>query len=280
MILNLTLLMIPLMSSALVNAEATEPDGAPLVAKPDGSGGDVAGLYTQTGSDPSFQSLLDGGTIPVGQNSNNGVQGSKITVNKALLKQLVESNHPIPQNIGIHTLCNSVNQRKDFPKWTRWYQEDGDTQVFRLFKGEHNVRNSRPDAGRVEAFSMLSWERGYWHEWEGTYTIVKPHPCAIFQVMNSKNAWAVHIDMNDEGDVILNHRRGQKHKIIAEKMTGKSFHLKVRDNGHNYEVYLNGNKVGEGYYERPEGKTNFRWGMYDKTLKHDAMIFVTGARFK
>jgi hypothetical protein len=197
-----------------------------------------------------------------------------------LLKQVVEGNHPIPPDIAIHTLCNSVIPRKDFPKWTRWYQEDDNTQVFRLFKGEHNVRNSRPDAGRVEAFSKLNWERGDWHEWEGTYTIVKPHSCAMFQVMNSKNEWAVHINMNDQGDIILDHRRRQEDKIIAEKMTGKSFHLKVRDNGHNYEVYFNGQKVGEGYYERPEGKTGFRWGMYDKTLKQDAMIFVTGARFR
>jgi hypothetical protein len=63
-------------------------------------------------------------------------------------------------------------------------------------------------------------------------------------------------------------------------MTGKSFDLKVRDNGHDYEVFLNGKKVGAGYYDRPEGHTGFRWGMYDKTLQHDAMIFVTGAKFQ
>jgi hypothetical protein len=65
-------------------------------------------------------------------------------------------------------------------------------------------------------------------------------------------------------------------------MTGKSFDLKVRDNGHDYEVYLNGEKVGAGYYDRPEGQTTFRWGMYlgDKPVRHDAMIFVTGAAFK
>jgi hypothetical protein len=68
--------------------------------------------------------------------------------------------------------------------------------------------------------------------------------------------------------------------VIARSMTGKSFDLKVRDNGHDYEVYLNGKQVGTGHYSRPEGHTGFRWGMYDKTLRHDAMIFVTGAMFK
>jgi hypothetical protein len=64
-------------------------------------------------------------------------------------------------------------------------------------------------------------------------------------------------------------------------MIGKSFHLKVRDNGHEYEVYLNGEKVGEGHCDRPTGETSFRWGMYrGSTATQDALIFVTGARFQ
>ncbi len=88
------------------------------------------------------------------------------------------------------------------------------------------------------------------------------------------------INLSDDGAIKLNHRRHQEDKIIATNMTGKSFDLKVRDNGHEYEVYFNGKKVGAGHYDRPEGYTCFRWGMYDKTLKHDALIFVTGAKFK
>jgi hypothetical protein len=91
------------------------------------------------------------------------------------------------------------------------------------------------------------------------------------------------INLSDDGDIKLNHRRHQEDQIIARNMTGKSFHLRVRDNGHDYEVYLDGEKVGTGHYDRPEGHTVFRWGMYvgGKTLvRHDAMIFVTGAKFK
>lgn len=91
------------------------------------------------------------------------------------------------------------------------------------------------------------------------------------------------INLSDTGNIKLNHRRHQEDTIIATNMTGKSFTLKVKDNGHEYEVFFNGEKVGAGYYDRPEGHTAFRWGMYvgGKTLvKHDAMIFVTGAKFK
>jgi hypothetical protein len=86
--------------------------------------------------------------------------------------------------------------------------------------------------------------------------------------------------MNDQGDVILNHRRAPD-KVIARNMTGKPFHIRVRDNGHDYEVYFNGGKVGEGAFARPEGTSNFRWGMYlgKNPVRHDAMIFVSGAAF-
>jgi hypothetical protein len=241
----------------------------------------VSQLYTQEGSDPSFESLLAKKAFPTGVNSRTGVTGSKIKVNHALLAKSVDGDHPIPKDIAIHTLCNSVIPRKDFPKWTRWYQEDGNTQIFRLFKGEHNVRNDRKGAPRVEAFSKLKWKRGDWHEWEGTYTIVKPIGCAIFQAKNPKNDWSVMINMSDQGDVILNHRRHQKDKTIAKNMTGKSFHVKVRDNGHEYEVFYNGEKVGNGHYDRPAAETGFRWGMYrGSTTIQDGLLFVTGARFK
>lgn len=254
---------------------------AQIIAEPaDDPKIDTAKFFTQMGDDPSFKSLLADKKIPLGINSTDGVKGSTIDVNNEFVERGVNSTNPIPIDIKIHTLCNSLINRSDFDKWTRWYQEDGNTQIFRLFKDECNVRNSRPDAARIESFSALKWTRGEWHEWEGTYTIVKPHGCAIFQAKNNKNDWGVMINLSDNGDITLNHRRHQEDKVIARNMTGKSFDLKVRDNGREYEVYFNGKKEGEGYYDRPEGHTCFRWGMYDKTLNHDALIFVTGAKFK
>lgn len=241
-------------------------------------------LYTQDGTDPTFKTIMDEGRIPVGKNSRQGITGSTIDVNNEDLKDLPTADNPIPNNIRIHTLGNSFIPRSDFAKWSRWYQEDGNTQIFRLFKGEHNVRNSRANAARIESFSDLKFKHGDgWHEWEGTYTIVKPHGCAIFQSKNNRNQWAVMLNLSDDGDLTLNHRRHQEDVLIARNLTGKSFHLKVRDNGREYEVFINGKKVGQGHYDRPEGHTDFRWGMYvgGKTLvRHDAMIFVTGAKFK
>ena len=238
-------------------------------------------LYKTTGKDPSFKSLIKNKAFPVGKSSEGGVVGSKVDVNNAILDKVTGNKNSIPKDIMLHTPCHASIIRKRFSRWTRWYQEDGNTQIFRMFEGEHNVRNSRPDAGRIEAFnSKLQWKKGKWHEWEGYYTIIKPHDCMIFQARNNVNDWGIALNMNDNGDVIMNHRRHQKDKTIATRMTGKTFHIKIRDNGHDYEVFLNGKKVGKGHYDRPEGTTLFRWGMYGKTFKHDAMLLVTGATSK
>jgi hypothetical protein len=224
---------------------------------------------------------MESGKLPKGKNSSRGFTGSKINVNNQMVELTAESKRSIPKEIRIHTLGNSMISRGDFDKWSRWYQEDGSTQVFRLFKDEVNVRNTREMAARVEAFSALQWKKGAWHEWSGTYTIIKPHGCAIFQSKNNINDWSVQLNMDDNGNVRLNHRRGGDDVMIARNMTGKPFHIRVRDNGHDYEVYLEGKKVGEGKYARPEGTTAFRWGMYlgKNPVRHEAMIFVSGVKF-
>ena len=235
-------------------------------------------LYTQQGSDPSFEEVLQDGKLPRGTNSKTGVTGSDIDVKNELVELTPKAKRPIHKAIKIHTLGNSVIPRGDFQKWSRWYQEDGSTQVFRLFKGEVNVRNNRENAARIEAFSDMNWQHGAWHEWSGTYTIIKPHGAAIFQVKNNINDWAMQLNANSKGDVTLNHRQAED-KLIATGMLGKPFHIRVRDNGQDYEVYLDGRKVGQGSYARPKGTTAFRWGMYvgKATVVGDAMIFVSGA---
>jgi hypothetical protein len=235
--------------------------------------------FTQRGTDPTFAEMMKTGKLPRGKNSTAGFKGSVIRIHHDLLKASPDARRKIPDAIKIHTLGHSAIRRQDFPNWTRWYQEDRNTQVFRLFKDEENVRNSRALAARVEAFSALSWQRGEWHEWVGTYTIVKPHGAAIFQVMNSSNEWALHLSMNDRGDISYKHRRGGGSKVIARNMVAKPFHIRVRDNGHDFELFLNGKSQGKGSYGRPKGKTNFRWGMYlgANPVRHEAMILVTGA---
>ncbi|MCU0430029.1 MAG: Ig-like domain-containing protein [Cytophagaceae bacterium] len=236
-------------------------------------------LYTQSGTDLSWETIIRNGMIPRGTNSTAGIRGSTIDVNNAVVEQGPYGNWPFVKAINIHTVGNSVVPRNDFAKWSRWYQEDGNTQVFRLFKGEYNVRNDRENAARIESFSQHSWNYGDgWQEWVGTYTIVKPIGCAIFQAKNPVNDWSVMITLSENGTITYQPRHGTN-KTIATNMAGKSFNLRVRDNGLHYEVYMNGSLVGTGSFSRPTENTSFRWGMYvgNSIPSRDGMIFVTGA---
>ena len=242
---------------------------------------DVSTLYTQTGTDATWQQLLASNAIPIGTTSTAGVTGSVINVNNTLVEVGPNKSNPIISNLRLHTLGNSSVMRSSFSKWSRWYQEDGTTQVFRLFKDEVNVQNDRANAARSESFNPdIDWAAGDgWFQWRGTYTIIKPLGAAIFQAKNSDNDWAVMINTNGNGDVTLNHRRDTD-KVLATNMVGKPFDITVYDNGTNYVVYMDDQYAGYGAFDRPTGVSEFRWGMYvgDSVPANDAMLFVTGAK--
>ncbi|MFM7245364.1 MAG: beta strand repeat-containing protein [Planctomycetaceae bacterium] len=242
---------------------------------------DVSTLFTQTGTDAAWQQLLASNAIPIGTTSTAGVTGSVINVNNTLVEVGPNKGNPIISNLRLHTLGNPSVMRGSFSKWSRWYQEDGTTQVFRLFKDEVNVQNDRVNAARIESFNPdIDWAAGDgWFKWQGTYTIIKPLGAAIFQAKNSDNDWAVMINTNGNGDVTLNHRRGTD-EVLATNMVGQPFDITVYDNGTNYAVYMDDQYAGYGAFDRPTGLSEFRWGMYvgDSIPAKDAMLFVTGAK--
>lgn len=230
-------------------------------------------LFTREGRDPSYESIKE----DIARNPKAGVSGSKISLDLPLVETLPEAKRPIAQAIRLHTLLNSAIGRDDFPTWSRWYQEQGSTQIFRLFKGEVNMHSSRSLAGRVEAFSKIHWKEddGKWHEWSGVITPIRSIGSNL-QVKNNENDWAVMIHARENGTVTINHRRGADQVVATEP--GRPVLLQVRDNGLNYEVFIDRKKVGEGSFKRPSGTTAFRWGMYvgANEIKEDAMILFSG----
>ena len=265
-------------------------------------------LYTQEGTDRSFAAVqASSGGKPGERFNRGGALGSRIHVNHQLLEQQVGKTGPIPKDIGLHTELSGGINRKDFSQWTRWYQEDGNVQVFRLFKGEQNVRGGEAkdgSPGRVEVYGpALTVTPGTWHEWEGTYTVIKPVGGCIFQLFHSgKDAkgnallWPFHIDMTAEGEIHFLNRRpvpGKERQIVmAENLVGKSLSVKVRANGVDYEVYKKAaldkgpwELVTKGSYTPAQGKVSFRWGMYcgskkGNTVPNDALLFVTGVTMR
>ena len=242
-------------------------------------------LYSVSGTDRTFQQLLDDGALRPGQNWSGGVQGSEVDVNNAVLEQGIPSNVSIPQNINAHTLNASVIRRNNFDNITRWYQEDGNTQVFRLFEGEENVRNDRGLAARIETFANAS--TAVWNDFSIRYTVLKAESVSLFQSkQNSEYDWGLHIGMTPEGDIHFTHRRnydgGSRRFTLAEDMIGKSFEILVRDNGHEYELYFNGELIAENYYERPGRDFAWRWGPYRgaRELNNDVLVFANNVQMR
>ena len=176
-------------------------------------------LFTAEGTDPPFAAVQEKSGGKVGERFNQGgALGSRVRVDHEALEKQAGKAGPIPDGIHIHTEFSGSIARNDFAQWTRWYQEDGDVQVFRLFKGEQNVRNGDKDGspGRVEAYVVpaLTVAPGAWREFEATYTVVKPVGACIFQLMHAGTddqgkplLWPVHVDTAANGDVFVLRRR-------------------------------------------------------------------------
>lgn len=261
-------------------------------------------FFTQEGEDPTFAEVLKSGTIKPGERFSKGpVKGSKISVNHALLEKQTGKVGTIPDQIGLHTQVSGGINRKDFGNWTRWYQEDGTTQIFRLFKGEQNIRSGIGELGsqgRVEVYTKnFAVPEGQWSEWEGVYTIIKPVGANIFQLFHEGGQlWPFHIRMNGEGDIYYAPRRPlpntPKTITLAKNMVGKSLRIRVRANGTDYEVFCKdptdekpwGKPVATGSYKPAvDRKISFRWGMYSGSKKghsisNDALLFVSGVTTK
>lgn len=257
-------------------------------------------LYTKESgcTDPPWKNNVEK-KLKKGSTSTNGVKGCDIDVNQCHpeISSSPYANRAIEPGVAIHTLGNSTVERKDFHKWTRWYQEDGNTQVFRLFKDEINVRNSVSYKPRIEAefIDHVNGTKVYndakYAEWTGTYTVIKPpkQSVNIFQIWGSNN-YALMLELRPGGKIVLNRRYGAGTKTMINNATGKSFEITVRDYGTKWEVYLNGEFFDDKDLTKSDTpkrnmKSHFRWGMYhsdkkDGPIAADCMIFVTGARFR
>ncbi|WP_146450369.1 hypothetical protein [Bythopirellula polymerisocia] len=244
-------------------------------------------LYTEgPGINPPFEDIRDSIT--------NGYLGTTIDVNNEAVEGGLFGVLGIEDNLRLHTLANSSLPESDFDNWSRWYQTDGATQIFRLFPGEENVRNSRPLAARVESFDAnTGWNvaGGEWHEWVARYTIIKPINAAIFQAKDvDDEAWSMQLNMESSGRVKVQHRTpapGQpKFETLIDNAVGQPFDIRIRDNGLEYEVYFGAQDqpFTTGQYVRNQqpgdnSLTRFRWGIYvgAQEVLSEAMIFVSHA---
>jgi hypothetical protein len=158
-----------------------------------------------------------------------------------------------------------------------------------LFKDEESVSGSRGLAARVEAFSPDDrWAPGEWHEFSARFNVlkakgcsaqpVKEHYCSLFQAKgNNVDHWSVMLRVHGDGSLWFYPRIGDK-IMITDNAIGKPFDMRVRDNGLDYEMYIDEELVGSGQFERTE-EVGFRWGIYvgETEVIDDILVLVTGA---
>ena len=261
----------------------------------------VSRIYDPNIVEPTWNEVLASGALePLGTNTTRGVQGKEVDINNDLIETGPYGNTPIDsagRQMRIHSVGHSTILAEDFHRWSRWYQEDGNTQIFRLFKGEHNVRNARKNAARIEAFSpTYRWmpEPGVWREFGARFTVLKSagcvgfHHCSIFQAKgNNVDHWSVMLRVDEHANLWFHPRRGigiennEKRKLLSRDILGRPFDMRVRDNGLDYEMYIDGHLVGTGQWPRTE-EIGFRWGIYvgESQVADDVMVLVTGATMK
>lgn len=225
-------------------------------------------------------------TLTIGKDSLGPALGSTIRVNRELVAIGPYAGREIPRDITIHTPTSSLIRRPDFGTMTRWYQEDGNTQVFRMFPGDDNVRNERALAPRTEAFGGASWKRGDgWHEWSGRYTFIKVRGGAVFQIKHNSTYWSMqlNIEPGQDGAFDLAFQRlhnAKAKQVLARDVVGKSFDVRVLDDGTRHRVYLNGELRVDGEFSdrKDDERNHFRWGMYSpkSAMDREILILVTG----
>lgn len=234
---------------------------------------------------PSWFTLRQ--SLSIGQNSFGPARGSTIEVNQEEVRVGRYSNREISRPLALHSITSSYIGPRGWGNQTRWYQEVGNTQVFRLFPGEDNTRNSRVNAPRSEVFGLESWMRGDgWHEWSGRYTFLKVRHGAVLQIKHNSTYWSMQLilDENPDGSFDLSYvklRDRHAKTLLLDDVVGKGVDIKVVDDGENHKVYVDGVlKVENSMTDRPlEDDNRARWGLYTPTsaMDRDILILVTGA---
>ncbi len=233
---------------------------------------------------PAWEELKK--SLTLGKDSLGPALGSSLRVNRELVATGPYADRAIPRDITIHTPTSSLIRRADFGSMTRWYQEDGNTQIFRMFPGDDNVRNQRALAPRSEAFGGASWQRGDgWREWSGRYTFIKVRGGAVFQIKHNTTYWSMQLDIQPAADGTFNLAFQRLHdagatQVLERDIVGKSYDVRVLDDGTRHRVYVNGVLRVDGEFtdRRDDERNHFRWGFYSpkSAMDREILILVTG----
>ncbi|GAB3661494.1 hypothetical protein GCM10028791_36050 [Echinicola sediminis] len=196
-----------------------------------------------------------------------------------------------------HNPLNS--QVTDPSESTRWYQKDGNTQVFRVFPGDQNWQSTRVGAGRSEAYAPdlgIRRDENRVMTFSARYHVAGHNGSKDVKIFQSKAtaegefdpAWGVALHVTAAGDIDIIKRGitwGQNERISTGKSVGESFNLRVTDDGYNYKVFIDDVEMAAGSWDRGNLKSVCRWGGYVQgggggvltgSVNNPQVIFISG----
>lgn len=187
------------------------------------------------------------------------------------------------------------------PTSSRWYQKDGNTQVFRVFPGDQNLFGTRVGAGRSEAFAPnhgIRVSQNKTMTFSARYRVHANNGSKDVKIYQSKAtaangfdpAWGVALWVEADGDIIIVKRRPKKSdwvKIDTGKDVGDSFNVRVTDDGLNYKVFIDNVEKASDSWDRGDLKSVSRWGAYVQggtdgvltgSVSDAQIVYISGAR--
>lgn len=287
------------------HSEPSEPsEPPPLPASPPASAEGKVEIFTLSGPpDPTFEELLKTHQV-IGKHgkpelsTTKPILGTTVHVNHQFLEQGMGKVHD-PRKIeklNIMFPMHGVKPKEAAKKYTRWYQVDGNTQIFRMFK--HDIQDNLKSEPRDEVFTPNYSTKNRIIVWEGSYCNPDKWGGGIaFQLggvppVNGHGYPFISMGVGEEYQI--NHRyafqkpwSGEKNHILMKDAKGKNFPMRFRYDGHYYEIST---KTPDGQYKVLDGgtlpsssnKAGFRWGCYvghksETGVTGNKLIFVTGA---
>lgn len=229
----------------------------------------------------------------------NGVydtRGTQVNVPNSSVEQTTTGNRSPMSNSQLRW-HNPFGTDFNNPTSSRWYQKDGNTQVFRVFPGDENLVGTRRGAGRSEAFAYNLKTRygdGMTMTFSARYRVAASNGSRDVKIFQSKadgsRAWGVALWIRTNGDIDIVKRKEKKEDwvyIDTGYRVGQSFNLRVTDDGKNYKVYINNVLKASDSWDRQGDVSACRWGAYVQggsqgvltgSVSNPTTVYVSGAR--
>ncbi len=230
-------------------------------------------------------------------------RGTRINVPNSLIETTSTGSRSVMAN-SVLRWHNPLSSTFKNPTSSRWYQKDGNTQVFRVFPGDENLSSSREGAGRSEAFAynLTTVESdGKKLTFSARYHVAKHNSSRDVKLFQSKArgldtisgtypAWGIALWVEKDGDIILVKRNevfSRNEKIDTGYSVGQSFNLRIVDDGYSYKAFINNVEKASGVWERGDSPTVARWGAYVQggsngvltgSVDDPIIVYVSGAR--